>query len=180
MPPKKKIIKKEQKAKMVEEFSEKFRNSASVILTDFTGLTANEMMDMRKKIKEQRLQYKVLKNTIIKRIFDKLGWEQMKEFVKGPTGICFGDDPVSASKLLTKIASDTGKLKIKGGIIEGKVYDARAINELSRLPSRDELIAKVVAGIASPLSGLIFTLRGVLQNFVLVLNQIKEKKEKEG
>ena len=126
---------------------------------------------------EAGIEYKVLKNTLTKLAAEKVGLEGLNSHLVGPTAIAFSyEDPVAPARILTKFAKEYKKLVIKSGVLEGKIIDAAAITALAELPSREVLIAQVLAGFQGPISGSSMSCKA-MRNFACVINAIKEKKE---
>lgn|SRR5690554_410185 len=168
----------ESKKQIVEEISDKLQRAASAVLTDYRGLNVSEATQLRKELREAGVEYRVLKNTLTKLAVDKVGLSELKKDLVGPTAIAFSyDDPVAPAKILTKFAKEHKKLELKSGVVEGKVIDVSGIAALADLPSREVLLAQVLAGFQGPISGFVNVLQGNLRNFACVINAIKEQKE---
>lgn len=169
-----------QKEATVNLLKEKLQESQGAILADYRGLNVSEVTELRSKLREANVEFKVAKNTLTKRAADEVGIEGLDPFLEGPTAIAFGmEDPVSPAKILSEFAKDHKALEIKAGILEGKVIDIEAIKALAELPSKEELIAKVLGGMQSPLYGFAGSLQGLLRNLVYVLSAVQEKKAAE-
>lgn len=168
----------ESKKQIVNEISDKLSKSVVAVLTDYRGLNVAEETKLRKDLREAGIEYKVLKNTLTKLAAEKVGLEGLNSHLVGPTAIAFSyEDPVAPARILTKFAKEYKKLVIKSGVLEGKIIDAAAITALAELPSREVLIAQVLAGFQGPISGFVNVMQGNLRNFACVINAIKEKKE---
>lgn len=168
----------ESKQQIVEEISDKLRRSVSAVLTDYRGLNVTEATTLRKELREAGIEYRVLKNTLTKLAAEKVGYEELKKDLVGPTAIAFSyDDPVAPAKILSRFAKKYKKLVLKSGVVEGKIIDVAAISALAELPSREVLLAQVLAGFQAPVSGFVNVLQGNLRNFACVINAIKEQKE---
>lgn len=166
------------KEAVVAEVVEKLGASQGVVLTDYRGLNVAEVTELRSKLREAGVEFKVLKNTLTRRAANEVGIEGLDPYLEGPTAIAFGvNDPVSPAKILAEFAKAHKNLEIKAGILEGKVIDIEGVKALADLPSREELLAKALAGMQSPLYGFAGVLQANLRNLVYVLNAIKEKQE---
>ncbi len=166
------------KQAIVEEIQGKLSESASVIFYDYRGLTVAEVTDLRNKMRAAGVEYRVVKNSVISRAADKLGIEGLDGILAGPTAVAFGTtDAVAPAKILTQFIKATKKTAIKGGVLEGKVIDEAGVKYLSELPSKEELLAKMLGSLNAPITGLVMVLSGVMRQFVCALNAIKEKKE---
>lgn len=160
---------REEKEAKISEIKEKFEKAQSVIFTDYRGLTVEEDTELRKKLREAGVEYKVLKNTLTSIAAKQAGIEGVDQFLSGPTSYAFGyDDPTAAARVINGFLKDHKNLEFKGGILQGQLLDVDKIVEISKIPPREVLIAKLLGSIKSPLS-----------NFAYVVNAIKEKKEQE-
>lgn len=168
----------ESKQQVVNEISDKLQRSVSAVLTDYRGLNVAEATLLRKELRDAGVEYRVLKNTLTKLAAEKAGYEELKKDLVGPTAIAFSyDDPVAPAKILSKFAKEYKKLVLKSGVVEGKIIDLQGISALADLPSREVLLAQVLAGFQAPVSGFVNVMQGNLRNFACVINAIKEQKE---
>ena len=162
----------------VSEIQEKMQQAQSVVFVDYRGLTVEEVTNLRCKMRDAGVEYKVIKNTMIQRAADKEGIEGLNSILEGPTAVAFGmKDPVSPAKILVDFAKDTKKTEIKGGVLDGKTIDVDGVKYLASLPSKEELLAKMMGSLTAPVTGLVMALSGVMRNLVCALNAIKEQKE---
>jgi large subunit ribosomal protein L10 len=167
-----------KKLEVVKELKEKISSANSIILTDYMGLNVAEITELRRKLHENDVDYKVCKNTLAKIAFNELEIEELDDQLKGPTAIAFSyEDPVSPAKVLIEYAEDNEKLTVKSGLVEGEFVGLEKIEELSKLPSKEELIAMLLRTMKAPITGIVRVLDGNLGKFVRVLDQIKQKKE---
>ena len=168
----------ESKQKVVAEISDKLQRAASAVLTDYRGLNVAEATKLRKELREAGVEYRVLKNTLTKLAAEKVGYKELLKDLVGPTAIAFSyDDPVAPAKILSKFAKEHKKLELKTGVVEGKIIDVAGIAALAELPSREVLLAQVLAGFQGPIAGFVNVMRGNLRNFACVINAIKEQRE---
>jgi len=172
---------KPEKVKIVSELKEKIGEAKSLLLTDFTGLNVEEIGELRNQLRQFSVEYRVVKNTLAKISVEDLGITEILNFLDGPTAIAFSlDDPLVPAKVITEFAKKTNKPKMKAYYIDGQIYEGAQIEEISKLPNREVLYAQLVGTISAPISNFVYLLKNVLQQMVLVLNAIKEKKEQEG
>jgi len=172
--------KREDKAVVVDNIKEKLQSSDVSVLTDYRGLTVAEIDDLRRKLREANVEYKVLKNTLTWRAAQELGLEELKTFLEGPTAIAFSsEDPVAPAKVLSDFAKKHKALEIKGGVLEGNVISLEKIKALAELPPKEQLLAQVVSAMQAPISGLVNVLQGPIRNFVWTLEAVRVHKEKE-
>src|SRR3989344_2597957 len=168
---------REQKEQNVSALKEKFERSDSVVLTDYHGLSVSAMQELKKELKPINAEFTVAKNTLLGRASKEAKKELPEENLQGPTAILlsFGD-PLEPIKKLAEFIKKYDLPTIKSGLFEGKVLSKEDVVELSKIPGRDELYAKVVGSLNSPIYGLVSALSGNLRNLVYVLNSIKESK----
>ena len=171
----------QEKAQLVEEIKEKVEGAQSIIFVNYRGLSVEDATELRAKYREAGVQYKVYKNTMMKRAFAELGYnEELLDYLKGPSAAAFSmEDPASAAKITSEFAKDHEEIEIKSGIVDGRVISLEEIENLAKLPSKEVLIAQVLGGLNAPIQGLANVLTGNLRGLAVVLNAIAEKKEQE-
>ena len=153
----------------VADIVEKLKNSKSVVIASYSGLTVAQVTELRAKCRAEDAHYCVLKNRLVKRALDEVGITGMDDLLNGPNAFIFGmKDEVSAPKIVSDFIEKNKLecLKITGGIVEGAAADAKAVSALAKMPSREELLATMVGCLVSPVSAL-----------VAVLDEIAEKKQ---
>ena len=171
-------MKIEDKKKIVEDLKEKFATTKVVIVTDYKGLNVAQMTELRRNLSEANVEFQVVKNTLLTRASKDTDAELLADVFKGPSGIALSfDDPVAPAKVLTQFAKDNQKLEIKAGVMNGKRMNLDAITALSKLPSREELLAQVLSTMNAVPTGLVRALADVPRRMVNVLNAIKDQKE---
>jgi large subunit ribosomal protein L10 len=169
---------REKKAQIVAEIKEKLSDSSSAILIDYRGLTVAEVTQLRSNFRKNGVDYKVYKNTLTELAAKELGMDELIPFLKGPTAIAFGvDDPVAPAKILTEGIKKLKKMQFKAGVVDGQVIDVDGVKALAELPSREELIAKMLGSMNAPVSGLVNVLGGTMRSLLYALNAIKDTKE---
>ncbi len=168
-----------KKEEAVKVLKEKLNSARVVILTDYRGLNVSEITELRRQLREEGIQFKVVKNTLTKIAASDMGYETLREHLEGPTAVAFGyEDPVTAAKILEKFAKTNDKLELKAGLLEGNLLDVAAIKALAALPAREVLLGQVAGAFQSPLSAFASVLQGNIRNLVYVLDAIREQKEK--
>lgn len=167
----------ESKKQAVSELKEKINNAGSMILADYRGLTVEEDTEMRAALREANIEYKVIKNNYIRHAVDGTGLEDLLSILVGPTAVAMADDEVAPSKALAAFAKKYETFEIKGGIVDGKVVSIDDIKQLALLPSKEELIAKMLGSMNAPISGFVNVLNGNLRGLVVALNAIVEQKQ---
>ncbi len=171
---------KKEKAKIIEELSESLSGSPLVLLTDYKGLSVEEITKLRDELYEVGAKYRVAKNTLIKLAFQKaeLPLEEVGSSLEGNTALLYTEgDAVLALKALYKFIKDNKKPVVKCGLMDGKFITAEQAKEFSKLPPRDVLLAQLVGQMQAPIYGLHAVLSGTLRKLLYALNAIKEKKE---
>lgn len=169
---------KADKQDIIEQIKEQFQQSSSAICVDFRGVNVEKITQFRRQVKDVSGNYQVVKNTLARRAIAETPFQELGQFLVGPTGIIFCQgEPMEPAKVATTFVKETnGALQIKGGIVDGTVFDAKGIEQVSKLPSRQEMLAQLVSNLQSPISGLVGTLEGVTREFVYTLQAIADQK----
>ncbi|OUP02519.1 50S ribosomal protein L10 [Drancourtella sp. An210] len=159
------MAKVELKQPIVQAIAEDVKDAQSVVLVDYRGLTVAQDTELRKQLREAGVIYKVCKNTMMKRAFEGTEFAGLEEYLDGPSAMAVSkEDATAPARIICKFAKTAEALEVKAGVVEGTVYDAAGINELSKIPSREELISKLLGSLQSPIT-----------NLARILNQIAEK-----
>lgn len=170
----------EAKKQVVEEIKVRLQKTQGAVLTDYRGLNVAEVTELRSKLRESGVEFKVLKNTLTRIAAHEIGLEGLDPYLQGPTAIAFGStDPIAPAKILSEFAKTHKALEIKAGILENKVIDNEEVKVLAELPSREVLLAKLLGAMQSPMYGFAGSLQGLLRKFVYALNAVHEKKAAE-
>ncbi len=168
---------REDKKKLVKDLAEKMEKSQSMIFTDYRGLDVAEMNELRRKLRDAGVEYRVVKNTLARFAAEKANIKELEVIFTGPTAIAFGiDDPVTPARILVDYSKENKELEIKGGTLEGKPINISRVDYLAKIPSREELLAKALGSMKAPVTGLVNTLGGILRKPLYALNAIKEQK----
>jgi len=166
-----------EKEQIISELSDKIKRTKSAVFTQVSGYTMDDANNLRTKGVSQGVELFVAKKTLLLRALEANGFHVSKDDLDGSILTSLGfEDEVSAAKLMAEFAKGREGIDIVGGILEGKIVDGQAVKQLATLPSRDELLAKLVGSINAPVSGFVNALAGNLRNIVYVLNAVKEKK----
>ena len=172
------MLNKSEKKQLVEELHQKFIESKIVILTDYKGLDVDTINDLRRKLTESNIEYRVVKNTLLVRASADTDVALVKDQFKGPTAIALSyDDPVAPAKVLSEFAKENDKLEIKVGVMSGKLLDINAIKSLSALPSREVLLGQVFSTMNAVPTALVRALNNVPEKLLYALQAIKDQKE---
>ncbi len=168
---------KQQKGEVLQKIQEKIAKSKTILFSADQGLNVKTVEDLRKALKAEGAEYLVAKKTLIKMATKELMPNEELDKIDGSVGMTLSyEDEVSGAKILHKFAKANEKLNISGGILENKYIDTSVVQRLASLPSKHELLAKLVGTIQAPVSGLVNVLSGNLRNLVGVLGAIKDKK----
>ncbi len=166
------MVRKEKKPEIVQEVSEKLKRSQIAIVTDYRGLTVSQMTDLRRRLRKQGIEYQVVKNTLAGMAADQVGKSGLLPYLEGPTAIAFGfDNPADPPKVLLEFQK-TGEdvsLKIKGGILGERPLTAQEVSTIAKLPSKEELVGRLMGQLQAPITGLVTVLNGNLRGLVTVL-----------
>lgn len=165
------MVKKEVKSEAIDQISQRLDRAKIVIATEYRGLTVAQISELRQKLRKQAVEYRVVKNTLASFAAEKSGKPDLAQFLTGPTALAFGyDDVVQPTKALLEYQrASQGVFTIKGGLLGSKPLTAADVVVLSKLPPREELVAKAVGLIQSPMYRLLFALNGNLQGLVGLL-----------
>lgn len=161
----------EGKKAIVNEIVEKMKNAQSFVIVEYKGINVEQDTAFRKKTRESNVEYKIYKNTFVRFAVKELGYDDLADCLKGSTALAFcNEDVIAPAKVVTEFAKDNGveALKIKGGVIDGKVSPLEEIEKIAKLPSREVLLSKMLGSLNAPIS-----------NFACVIKAIKDKKEEE-
>ena len=170
-----------RKEAAVQDLRDRLAASQNLFLTDFAGLTVEEITKLRGELRKDGSTYAVVKNTLFKIAAGEEITGHLDAYLAGPTGIVFaGTDPVAPAKAIKQFGDEAKKLGIKAAYIDGKFVDAKQVLALAALPPKSELLARLVGSLASPLRGLVTVLSGNQSGLVRVLNAIREQKDAAG
>ncbi len=159
------MAKIELKQPIVEEIANAIKGAQSVVLVDHRGLTVEKDTELRRQLRAEGITYKVYKNTLLNFAFKGTEFEALAPYLEGPSAIAISTtDATAPARVMCKFAKTADKLEIKAGVVEGKVFDAEGIQKISAIPSKDELISKLLGSLQAPIT-----------NFARVMNQIAEK-----
>ena len=167
-----------EKEAIVAEVAERAARATAMYFADFTGLTVEEATQLRAEFRKAGVEYRVVKNTLAKKALEQVtGYDRVFEKLVGPTGIAFSyDDAVAPAKIIKKFSDKSGKLKLKAAVLEKVVFDGSRLDELSKLPTRAELMAGVLGCIQAPMTGIVGAIGAVVRDLVNVIDAIEKKK----
>jgi large subunit ribosomal protein L10 len=168
---------KPEKLAAVEALTAQMNEASSYILVDFRGLSVAESRELRTRIRSAGGQLRVVKNTLAKRAAAEAGLEGLDSLLQGPTAIAFSrDDPAVLAKTIQGFIKEKKKLSMKGGFLQEQLLSGSQVERLATLPSREELVGKLVGGLAAPLYGLAGVLNGPIRGLAVALEQVRQQK----
>ncbi len=169
---------KEQKKKLVKDLAEKLKNSKATVFSDFKGLNVKDMTALRAELREKNVDMQVIKKTLLTIAMKDAGVELDATKFEGQIAVAVAhEDEVEAAKIIAKMAKVNENLKIVGGLLGKNILTKEEVMALSKLPSKDELLAKLVGTLNAPVSGFVNVLAGNLRGLVQVLKAVGEAKE---
>ena len=149
------MMNKEQKKNYIEEMTSKFESSKAVMVTHYQGLTMTQLDDLRAKMREHGIVFKITKNRITKLALEKTKCKDLSNLFKGPTAVAFGEDAIMSARILSKFAKDNENLKLIGGIMDNEVLDQVGVEKVANLPTLDEARANIIGILNAPASKLV-------------------------
>jgi large subunit ribosomal protein L10 len=173
---------KGKKQEIIDEIKELMNSASALYLTDFAGMTVEQVDDLRSEFHKAKIKYKVVKNTLALRALrdsNKFASfeDKLKDVLVGPTGIVFAvEDPVAPAKILKKSFAKLEKPKFKSAVVDNQFYGSDKLNELASLLSKEELISGILSSLDSPVSGIVGTLNAVIRDLSSVIEEVAKKK----
>ncbi len=173
-------MKKERKLELSQKLAEQLEGANAILVFDYTGLTVQEMEDVRNSVKEIGATFNVIKNSVVAKAIENSKWESLKEHLKGTNAYALSfDDAAALAKVLVAKAKSYDKLKAKVGSLDGSVVDAKQIEALSKLPPKEVMVAQLLGTMKAPITGFVNVLAGNIRQLMYVLKAIEEKKGNE-
>ncbi len=167
----------ESKKKQVAELASEFKEALVGILVDYNGISVSKDISLRKSLRESNVNYKVIKNNIVRRALEQAGISGLDNLLIGSTVIAISKSSYSdAPKILCNFSKENDFYKIKGGFVDGKAVDVSEIKVLASLPSKEELISQVLRGLNSPIYGFACVLKGLQRSLVIALSEVSKQK----
>jgi large subunit ribosomal protein L10 len=174
-------ITREQKANKIDKIKEEICKSSVAIVTDYRGLTVEEITALRRSLQEVDAEYSVVKNTLADIAVKDTNYEALQGFLTGPTALVLGrKDQVAPAKVLTQFIKKAKKVSIKGGVLDGSVLNEDQVKQLADIPSIEELYAKMLGSINSPATGIATCINNVMRNMVVCIDEVRKQKEAQG
>jgi large subunit ribosomal protein L10 len=171
-------MKRSEKETIVAEVTEVAQRANGMFFTDFTGLTVEQITELRREFRKSGVQYRVAKNTLIRKALQSIGgYDTVYDRLVGPTGVAFAfDDPVAPAKIIQRFREKHNRLALKVCVIEKQVYGGERLAEIARMPTRKEMMASIVGSIQAPLAGVPTVVQAVMRDLVSVVGEIEKKK----
>jgi len=171
-------LKKEQKVELVERLKEMLENAQAVFLVDYSGINVKQFESIREEVKQLGDTINVIKNTLVSKAVENTKWDKIASLLEGPNAFAISyKDPIALAKVLLKAEKNIEKLQLKSAIMnDGSVFNREQIEAISKLPSKEVLLAMLLGLLKAPASGFVNVLAGVLRKPLYALNAIKEKK----
>lgn len=169
-------MKRADKEQLVTELREKLAGASTLYYTDFTGLNVKRMTELRRRLRKAKVEYVVIKNTLALRAVQEAGL--LKQSLRGPTGLVMANDALVAAKVLSDFAKENDqKPVVKGGLMDGRALDPEQIKKLAAMPSREQMLADLAAGLQSPMAAFVGAMNGLLYMFAGSLDALKTQRE---
>jgi large subunit ribosomal protein L10 len=167
------------KEAIVAEVAERASRAAAMYFADFTGLTVEEETELRREFRKAGIEYRVVKNTLAKKALERVsGYDRVYDKLVGPTGIAFSyDDVIAPARIIKKFNEKSGKFTLKAAVLEKQIFDGSQLDQLSKLPTRKDLMAGVVGSLHAPISGIVGAIGAVTRDLVYVIDAIEKKKQ---
>jgi len=168
-----------EKEALVADLHEKFKGVKAAILTDFTGLNVEQMTQLRRKLRRASVEYRVVKNTLLRRASQKTELELLAEHFTGPIAIALAyEDPVAPAKILLEFIKEQPALEVKAGVMEGRVLAPEDVKALASIPSREVLLTNLLALLKAVPTRLVWVLNSPIQSLAYILDGVKGAKQK--
>jgi large subunit ribosomal protein L10 len=171
-------MKRSEKEQIIAKVKERALRAKSMFFADFTGITVEQVSELRREFRKSNVDYQVVKNTLAKKALAEMSdFDKVAVHLEQPTAIAFGyDDPVAPAKIIKKFREKNEKLKLKVCVVENRVYEGSRLEELAKLPTKKEIISGILGSIQSPMSGVVGAINAVMRDLVGVIDAIEKKK----
>ena len=151
------------KKDQVNQIKDKLSESSSSVIVEYRGLSVQKVTELRSLLREENVEFKVYKNTMVSRAADAAGLNDLNEYLTGPNAIAFSDDAVAPSRILAKFAKKNRKLILKGGVVEGKIVNADTLKSLANLPNRDGMLSMLLSVLQAPVRSVALAVKAVAE-----------------
>ncbi len=172
------LITRKAKEKFIEEIARELEEAELIIVADYRGLNVAGVTDLRRRLKAEQCNYRVVKNTLTRLACRKIGLERLEAYLEGPTAIAYtAADPVGAARVFLEFSREHEALSVKGGLLSGQSLEPAQIKALGEIPPREILLAQVCGGFQAPMAGLVNVLQGNIRALVYALDAVRRLKE---
>jgi len=166
-----------QKEQILRDTGERIRDVGGLFLADFSGMSVEKISLLRKKCREQQVQFKVIKNTLLKRAFNERGITELDPFLNGPTGLVFHPvDAVTPAKILVDFAREHERPRVKAAVIDGRLIEDAEIKQLASLPSREVLLQQVLGTVIAPMTQFLAAVDAALRTPALMVDALERER----
>ncbi len=173
------MITREKKRELVQKLKELYESSTGIVITEYRGLSMEEITELREELKKKGDIFKVVKNTLMIRVLKESGLDEASELFVGPIAVAFSREDIGqTAKAILDFRKKVEKVDLKGAIIDGKLYSQKEIEAIAKLPSKETLLGQLVGTMIAPLTNFVSVLGAPIRDFVNVLNNLKDKQEK--
>ena len=171
-------MKRSEKEQIIAEVKEKMERAQGMYFADFTGITVEEVTELRREFRKSNVDFRVVKNTLARKALESVtGYDKVLDKLVMPTAIAFGyDDPIAPAKIIKKFREKNEKIKVKVCVVEKQVFDGSHLDQLAKLPGRKEVIAGILGSIQAPMTGVVGAINAVMRDLVSVIDAIEKKK----
>jgi large subunit ribosomal protein L10 len=173
-------ITRNQKETVVSRLNDGMNEAGAVVLADFTGINVEQMTELRRQMREAGVTFTVVKNTLLKRALEDIGVDPEQGvfgLLNGPTAIAYSTDEVTPARILKDFSRENSGIPVvKGGFVSGRTFDMQEVLNLAEMPSREELLAKILGSANAPIQGFVMVTSGVIRKFLYAVNAISERK----
>lgn len=172
------IMKRTEKEQIIADVREKASRASGLFFADFTGITVEEINELRREFRKVKVDYRVVKNTLARKALEHIGgYDKVLDRLIAPTGIAFAyDDPVAPAKVIKKFHEKNEKFVLKICVIEKQIFEGKELDRIAKLPSRSDLIAGILGSIQAPASGVVGVIGALARDLVNIIGQIEKKK----
>src|SRR5512143_1085875 len=167
-----------EKDQIIAAVKEKIERAGGLYFADFTGITVEEVNELRREFRKANIDYTVVKNTLARKALERVaGYDSVAAKLVGPTAIAFAyDDPVAPAKIIKKYREKNEKLKLKACVIERQLFDGSELDRIAKLLTKAELMAGIIGSIQAPISGIVGAINAVMRDLVGVIDAIEKQK----
>jgi len=151
----------EQKQALVQDIAQMFKNAGSSVIVEYRGLSVAEVTDLRRQLRAENVEFKVMKNSMVQRAVKDAGYDELLDSLTGPNAFAFSEDSVAPSRVLANFAKKHKNLVLKSGIVDGKIVGIEELNKLSKLPNKEGMISMLLGCIQSPVRSVACVIKAV-------------------